>query len=120
MCVILANEKPLCYKYRTSIFRYVKYAYEPYGTVLPYCYITGQNSIFNVKSDFLGIAQQQRVKICCGRRWALSYKFGQQELDNILEKLSFNVIKILFCNKIRPPRLLRKCNNQTVIPHTVA
>ena len=37
MCVILGNKKSLCYKYRTSIFRYVKYAYEPYGTVLPYC-----------------------------------------------------------------------------------
>jgi hypothetical protein len=37
LCYILGNEKPLCYKYRTSIFRYVKYAYEPYGTVLPYC-----------------------------------------------------------------------------------
>ena len=36
-CVTLGNEKPLCYKYRTFIFRYVKYAYEvsdyePYGT----------------------------------------------------------------------------------------
>ena len=39
--IILGNEKSLCYKYRTSIFRYVKYAYEPYSTVLPYCYITG-------------------------------------------------------------------------------
>jgi hypothetical protein len=37
VCVILGNKKSLCYKYRTSIFRYVKYAYEPYGTVLPYC-----------------------------------------------------------------------------------
>ena len=42
MRVVLGNEKPLhvCCKYRTSIFRYVKYAYEPCGTVLPYCYIT--------------------------------------------------------------------------------
>ena len=38
VCYILDNENPLCYKYRISTFRYVKYAYEPYGTVLPCCY----------------------------------------------------------------------------------
>ena len=30
----LGDEKILCFKCRTSIFQYVKYAYEPYGTVL--------------------------------------------------------------------------------------
>ena len=35
--VIWGNEKPSCYKYRTSVFRYVKYAYGLYGTVLQHC-----------------------------------------------------------------------------------
>ena len=40
------------------------------------------------------------MEICRGRGWTLSYKFGAQELDNKLQKLSSNLIRILFCNKM--------------------
>ena len=62
------------------------------------------HSIFNVKSDFLGTYTygSNNVKMCYDRVWTFPHKFAQQELDNMLRTLSFDLIKTLFCHKIRP------------------